>query len=76
MEEVARELRRLPRGLYSTEDLLVLLRRRLPALTYHQLRRRLEALAEKGLVERVKVRIIYVYDGRRLAVAKTLWRLR
>ena len=77
-EDVMLELRRLPRRLYETEELLVILRRRLPTLTYHQLYRYLSMLVEAGLVRRTRIRVIY-YDpktGRRYTVTRVMWEVR
>ncbi len=65
----------------TLEDLLVYLRNRGLKVTYHQLRRRLEALEEKGLVRRVAATILYEcrVDGgkpRYTRVRKTLWLIR
>lgn len=77
LEEVERMLRTLPRGTYTTEDLLVILRQRLPTLSYYQLRRYLEELASRGGVEKLRVKLFYVDPStrRRYTARRTMWRL-
>ena len=77
LEEVERMLRTLPRGTYTTEDLLAALRQRLPTLSFYQLRRYLEELASRGVVEKIRVKVFYVDPSsrRRFAARRVLWRL-